>query len=58
MGWQKSAIVRLLEFYANAYQGKKKKDPFMTYVRGKEIWFNEDMINELLGTLLPLICRK
>lgn len=46
-----------IEFYANAYQGRKKKYSFMLYVRWKEIWFDEDTINELLGTPTPLVCR-
>jgi len=45
-----------LEFFANVFQGKKDKDPYMPYVRLKEVKFDEDAINTLLETPAPLVC--
>ena len=46
-----------IELDSNEYQKRKEKDIFKSYVRGKDIWFDENTTNELLGILASLLCR-
>jgi hypothetical protein len=43
-----------IEFIANAFQGKNDKEPYVSC--GKEVKFDEKIVNALLETPAPLVC--
>jgi len=45
-----------VEFFSNAYQETEGNPIFETTVRGVKIKFDEDTLNEMLGTPIPAIC--
>ena len=62
-GWTKlnSMIQHLnrsiaIELFANIFQTKKDTNPYVSFVRGKQVRFSPDTINTLLETPTPLEC--